>query len=551
MMKSSGEGRAAPPNIDADAGTGAAASFAAAAGATDRGAPGVGASGLRGNSLLRYSPAVVLLAILIADSNRHTDPDLWGQIRFGQEFLRHGGVLYHDPYGYSAPGHIWQDYEWLAQVLMALVYNASGVVGLKFWKFVCTALTVTLISDTEAETGAPPHIQTLVLLLASIGLVLVMQFWAQIFTTVFSAALLSLLARDNYRRSAPLWLAIPMMMLWANLHAGFFVGLAMLAVYSGTTTLLEVGDGAGWNRGLRLGAITVAAALATLLNPNGAGLWKAVGRTLLEPYKRAAISEWQPMFFAMAQQWHVARSGIFLYVAVIALIVGLAAAFASAPRGRDLPLIAIAGLMAVGAFLSVRNIALAVVAASGPLARHLDLIGQKWRAGAPPLISRPINQWVILGLCMLLAIQGGMFSKRLAWDRAYPAAAIAFMHARNLRGNVLCEFGWGDYLIWHAAPEDKLFLDGRYDTAYPPEVIHDYLLFYFDLPGGAHVLDAYPHDFILIATSAPARNLMERRHDWKLLYRDNDTLLYARASAPAANLPGLPVIGAAPPEGFP
>jgi hypothetical protein len=36
-----------------------------------------------------------------------------------------------------------------------------------------------------------------------------------------------------------------------------------------------------------------------------------------------------------------------------------------------------------------------------------------------------------------------------------------------------------------------------------------------------------------------------------LLYRDDNSLLYARESAPEANLPGLPVIGAAHPHGFP
>ena len=34
-------------------------------------------------------------------------------------------------------------------------------------------------------------------------------------------------------------------------------------------------------------------------------------------------------------------------------------------------------------------------------------------------------------------------------------------------------------------------------------------------------------------------------------YRDNNALLYARANAHAADLPGLPVIATAPPSGFP
>jgi hypothetical protein len=44
---------------------------------------------------------------------------------------------------------------------------------------------------------------------------------------------------------------------------------------------------------------------------------------------------------------------------------------------------------------------------------------------------------------------------------------------------------------------------------------------------------------------------MERRRDWKVLYRDEAAVVYARVSATAANLPGLPVTATAPPGGFP
>ena len=34
-----------------------------------------------------------------------------------------------------------------------------------------------------------------------------------------------MLARDNYRRPARLWLIVPMMALWGNLHGGFIIGI--------------------------------------------------------------------------------------------------------------------------------------------------------------------------------------------------------------------------------------------------------------------------------------------------------------------------------------
>lgn len=503
------------------------------------------------NSLLRYSPAVVLLAILIADSNRHTDPDLWGHIRFGQAFIAHRHLIDRDPYSYSAAGYLWRDHEWLAEVVMAFVYHAAGVVGLKLWKFVFTALTVLFIADAEAETGAPPSIQLPVLLVASIGLILQTQFRPQMFTLVCLSALSALLACDNYRRNRTIWLAVPLMALWANLHGGFVAGIVTLALYTAAAALSDLAAGAGLRRAIRLGLVTVAATAATLVNPYGIGMWKAVVYALRNPYTRSIVNDWQPLARALATQWHQGLSGVLIYLAAIGLIVALAAAFVASPRAGDLPLVAIAAFMSIAAFQSVRNLALAVIAVSGPLARHLAVLSERRRRGTSSPDSRPVNQWLILAVCGLLMIQGGLFSRRLAEDEPYPAGAVSFMRAHELHGNLLCDFGWGEYLIWHAFRTDKVFIDGRNDTVYPPAVVRDYLLFYFDLPGGGRVLDAYPHDFVLIATSAPARHLMEQRRDWKLLYRDDDALLYARASAPAASLPGLPVAGAASAGGFP
>jgi hypothetical protein len=546
-MEKSGEGRAIPQSIGADTGVSAVEAFASA-GAAELGAR---SSRVARDSLLRYSPAVVLLAILIADSNRHTDPDLWGHIRFGQAFIANRHPIDRDPYSYSAAGHLWRDHEWLAEVVMAAVYNAAGVVGLKLWKFVFTALTVLFIADAEAETGAPPSIQLSVLLVASLGLILQTQFRPQMFTLVCLSALLALLARDNYRRGSAIWLAVPLMTLWANPHGGFVAGIATLALYTVVAALCDLAAGAGLRRAARLGLVTLAATAATLVNPYGIGMWQAVVYALRNPYTRSIVNDWQPLTHALATQWHQGPSGVLLYLAVIGLIAALAAAFVASPRAGDLPLVAIAAFMSIEAFQSVRNMALAVIAVSGPLARHLAMLSERRRGGAPAPDSRPVNQWLVLALCGLLVIQGGLFSSRLAEDEPYPAGAISFMRAHELHGNLLCDFGWGQYLIWHTFPANKVFIDGRNDTVYPADVVRDYLLFRFDLQGGAHVLDAYPHDFVLIATSAPARHLMDQRRDWKLLYRDESSLLYARASAPAANLLGLPVIGIAHPDGFP
>src|SRR3984893_8481627 len=283
-------------------------------------------------SLTHYAPAAVLLAILVADSNRHTDPDLWGHVRFGQVFIAGRHLLHQDTYSYSAAGHPWRDHEWLAEVVMAFVYNAGGVVGLKLWKFACTAIALLFVADTEASTGAPPTIQMAVLFAAAFGFLLQSQLRPQMFTFFLLGALLALLARDNYRRGARLWLVVPLMALWANLHGGFFIGIAALALYSAVAALRDLAAGAGWRRGAQLSVLTVAAVAATLVNPYGAGMWETVAHALRNPYTRNAVNDWQPFWWAMLAQWHSAPSGVVLYLAVIAMVAALAIALAAAPR---------------------------------------------------------------------------------------------------------------------------------------------------------------------------------------------------------------------------
>ena len=96
-----------------------------------------------------------------------------------------------------------------------------------------------------------------------------MQFRPQLFDFVALSALLLLLARESYRRAGRLWLAIPIFALWANLHGGFFVGFAVLAVYTAVTAIEDWASGDGLNRAMHVSGVTVGCVLATLLNPSG------------------------------------------------------------------------------------------------------------------------------------------------------------------------------------------------------------------------------------------------------------------------------------------
>ncbi len=503
-------------------------------------------------SLLRYAPLLVLLLVMLADSGQGTDPDLWGHVRFGELTLQHHGPLLTDPYSYSAQGQPWRNHEWLTEVAMALSYDSLGAFGLKLWKFGCTAATILFVALAMAETGASAGVQLATLTLAALGLMLQMQFRPQLFTFAFFAALLALLARHNYRGSAPLWLAIPIMALWGNLHGGYIIGIATLGTYTAVVGAQDLFAGRGWGRVRRLGLITVLGTMATLISPYGIENWLVVLNALRVHALRSVINDWQPLTHSMAGEWGISHSGIIPYVCVLGLIAAFGASFLLHPAAGDLPLAAIAALMSAAAFAAVRNMPLAVIACTLPVARHMELVFTNLREHAaangahfkrPPERSE-VNPWLAGTAAIAVALYLGLFSEHIRTDTDYPSGAIAYMKSHHLHGNVLVNFNWGEYFIWQA-PESRVFIDGRNDSVYTPEILNQYLNFYFARHDAGEVLRRYHNDFVLIAPKSKGDGVMTKAVGWKLLYQDDGAALFGRSDLAAARAGGAVVTASA------
>jgi hypothetical protein len=507
----------------------------------------------RAPSLLRYSPALLAFIIVVADAGRWADPDLWGHLVFGRLIVMHGHLPPRDIYSYSATGLPWHDHEWLSEVVLALCWSGLGVVGLKLMKLAATAATITLLAMGAAETGAPIPLQLIVLTTGAVAIAPMIQFRPQLFDFVALSALLLLLARQSYRRAGRLWLAIPIFALWANLHGGFFVGLAVLVVYTVITTIEDLAAGDDLKRATRLCGVTAGCVLATLFNPDGIGNWFTVMHTLGNPLTRAMVSEWQPLLFKIAEEWHKSPKTAVSFALVIVPFAVLMLCFAIRPRGGDLALVVIAAMMGVAAYLAVRNMALAVIASITPLCRHAALALEATRFGnpAPPAPRRRLHEMLVGAIALAVALATGLFSSSLPDGYPQPQGAIEFIQAHGLHGNVLDDFGWGEYLIFHLAPQSKVFVDSRYDMVYPQKVLEDYLDFFLVRPRAAAVLRAYPHDFVLLRTASPGYGFMMAQPGWRIVYRDKTAALFARADSPAARLKGIPIEGRPAPNLFP
>jgi len=58
------------------------------------------------------------------------DPDVWWHIKVGQDILRTHLFPTIDSYSFTAAGTPWIAYEWLGEIVLALVHRAGGVVAM-------------------------------------------------------------------------------------------------------------------------------------------------------------------------------------------------------------------------------------------------------------------------------------------------------------------------------------------------------------------------------------------------------------------------------------
>jgi hypothetical protein len=483
-------------------------------------------------SIVRSSPAFVVLAVALACASNYADPDLWVHVMAGRWMLDQGHVLTRDLYSYAAQGLRWDNHEWLAEIFFGMSYSWLGIVGLKLVKLICATVMMLALGAGLSRTAAPPRIQRIMLLVVATALISQIQFRPTLFTLAMLSIVIAKLAAETYSGPARLWTLIPVFALWANLHAGCFAGLGAMGIFAAVTGVQEFLLRRTIARASVVAAIALGCALATLLNPLGLGLWTTFYHSASDPLMRPIISDWAPLTTFLIQASRISVSETIAYALPLLLFVGFPAVLLESPLFDDAGLVAIALVFIAGAVYSNRNVGLAVIAVSIPLAHHLGIAAsnRKRRVANETAPTTQPDAAVAIAAAVLMAILGNEFFGPLKTWEPVPSGAVAFMNSHQLHGNILNNFDWGGYLIWHLSPESKVFIDSRYQLVYPEKLRRQYLSFLYAWPGGKNLLGDKRHDFILVEPGTGAYKLVEADRRWKLIYRDPIASLYARAS---------------------
>ncbi len=110
----------------------------------------------------------------------------------------------------------------------------------------------------------------------------------------------------------------------------------------------------------------------------------------------------------------------------------------------------------------------------------------------------------------------------------FPVAAVAFIKNNQIWGNLIVPFDWGSYALWHLFPQCRVSIDGRYDTAYPSEVLQDHWQFTGGGTQWRNLIEKYPSEIALLMRRHGTHLRLFEDPEWQYIYSDPVALIFIR-----------------------
>ncbi len=409
------------------------------------------------------------------------DSDAGWHIRNGEAILATGRLPHTDPYSFTKFGQPWFAWEWAADVVTGAIHRAAGLRGVALfygvaiaagvWMWfrlhwamngnflIACAMAPLLLSTCNIHWLARPHVLGWLFLLGVV-------WWCE--------------------RRGSLWALAILMVVWANVHASFFLGAVIVAVYG-------------------LGVPLAIALLAPLLNPYGWHLYQHVWLYLTDSELLSRIGEFQSFDFHADGGQIIATVILGIAGGTLALTLRryhhflLAMLFSAMAlrSARALPLIA----------LVLLPIANSAISAALPFQGFREYAGRlrALDAGLGGLVLAPL---LVFGLFRILPAAG--FPPDQFPVAAYPHLSVG--------GRLFAPDKYGGYLIYRSNGQKKVFFDGRSDL-FGANFLKQYAKIVQIRPGWRPYWDSFQFTEALLPNAAPLVEALKLT-GWRQVYQD-------------------------------
>jgi hypothetical protein len=436
--------------------------------------------------------------------------DTWLTLMAGREIADHG-LPEVEHMTLLGEGSTWTDQQWLAQLVFYAAHELAGMRLVVVLDVALVLLALGLAAGAARSAGASSRSTFLIGLLAILAGPWGWTIRAQSAALPLFAGLLWLLLdayRNGVRRRT--LLALPLLVLWANLHGSVVLG-AGLTMLLGLATLVR-----------RRGAeplfplvLLVCAPLCVLVTPYGWDIVAYYDLMLVDAPFADILREWQ---------WSSPSATTALFWLLAALAVGLVALPRCRSRLTVFELLVLAVTFA-GAVQAVRGVIWFALACAAILPVALD--GLLTRADPS---SRRVNLAIsvasLVGLAVALVVA---LARPVSWfEQEWPDEQLAAVRTATADPSVrlFATDGTADWLLWKLPDlRGRVAYDVRFEL-YDPETL-ERISRYGNMEGAdwKSVADGYP---VVIVDDRGHLRALRAEPGAKVTYRDSEIAVIVR-----------------------
>jgi len=473
---------------------------------------------------------VYLLLFPSAPESMFKDPDTYWHIATGDLIRSLGALPEHDSWSFTAGNERWYNIAWAWDVAVSYIYQHDGWQGLIAANSILISLMLALVFANcliHTRDGISAFFATL--------------FFSAVLcncavrphqvSAPCIAGLLLLLTQVHQERISKRWLLpVPLLMVaWVNLHGGFIVAFTLLGFLS-----LDAALDKRWPMVMALAATGLAAIVACLCNPYGIHIIDGALRTLTSK-AGTTIQEWQPFAFSL-------RNVTTYYLLFLLILVRK-----PLPLARGEKWIAYAWL-ALG-LSSVRNLSMFGIVSTPLLAVALQhsvftkpktlparrvLVERLAQTGTRIIHSRLAAAAImVLGVALSIAMFTPAAGRLYGNEHFNPIpelnGEISYIEKQYPHARLLNSYDIGGPLIFLTRGAIPVWIDGRERTAYPEQLINDYIAFHKASESWADLFDYYHLDgAIIINIDRITIDRFASRKGWHLAFKGKTATLFMR-----------------------
>jgi len=479
------------------------------------------------------------------------DGDTGYHIRAGEIILKDQAVPRHDPFSFIAPTLPWTAHEWLSEVVMAVVHKALGIQGIVFLFALLLAATYWLLFRAIRSRNRNILVDLLILVLVLLSSRIHWLARPHVFSLLLIVVLYQVLTLHQEDRPNYLYVIPPMMLLWVNLHGGFIVGFLFMGIFLSGYFLGFLGStgeerSVSANKAKQLSLVCAASVLAACVNPFGVQAFLFPFRVVSETYLMDHVHEFlSPNFHGFAP-----------YRYLLLFMIGLLGLSKTRLAFTELILVLLFTSMSL---YSMRYIPLCAIVYAPILSRHGDILVQQYEGRGSKLLQQRSSVYgkidnsakgyaiPLVVLVVFAGLAAGKIPVRFT-EKMAPTAAIDFLRANPIQGNMFNNDEIGDYVIYWLYPRYKVFIDGRSDM-YGEPILKEYFKATAIEQGWKEILAKYDINYILYYTDSVLVRHLLTDAGWRQIYADNVASIFLRNTpenaktiaryAPDRSVPGM------------